>query len=74
MKDLVISYENENGERIYMGYNTINDFLDEMESDEIDIPMMNYANVVTRFFDNPKLDKVFPSINDLWKYCRMIVQ
>ena len=45
MFDLMIGYDNENGERVTKGYDTIMDFIDEMESDNIDIPMIDYENV-----------------------------
>ena len=50
MIDLMIGYDNENGERRVKAYDTIMDFIDEMESDSIDIPMMDYKDVNAEFF------------------------
>ena len=69
MKDLRISYDNENGQRINAEYNTIMDFIDVMDSDEIDIPMLDYGNVEVTFFENPLLYKNFNTIEELYNHC-----
>ena len=69
MKDLRISYDNENGQRINAEYNTIMDFIDVMDSDEIDIPMLDYQNVEADFFENPLLHKHFNTIEELYNHC-----
>ena len=43
MKDLTISYENENGQVIRQEYDRIFDFTEELESDNLDIPMLDYG-------------------------------
>ena len=74
MKDLIISYDNENGEKINAEYDTIMDFIDTMESDNIDIPMLDYENVEADFFENPLHQKHFDMIDDLYNYCKMIIK
>ena len=54
MVDLKIRYNNENDEIKSREYNTIMDFIDEMESDAIDIPMLDYDMVEATFFENRK--------------------
>lgn len=74
MKDLKISYDNENGQRINMEYDTIMDFVDSIDSDNIDIPMLDYVNVEADFFENPLLHKHFETIEDLYNHCKSILQ
>ena len=74
MKDLRISYDNENGQRINAEYNTIMDFIDVMDSDEIDIPMLDYQNVEADFFENPLLHKHFNTIEELYSHCVKITK
>lgn len=70
MKDLRISYDNENGQRINAEYNTIMDFIDTINSeDNIDIPMLDYGNVEATFFENPLLHKHFDTIEELYNHC-----
>ena len=69
MKDLRISYDNENGQRINAEYNTIMDFIDVMDSDEIDIPMLDYGNVEATFFENAFQRKHFNTIEELYNHC-----
>ena len=50
MKDLKISYDNENGQRIKAEYDTLMDFIDTIDSEDIiDIPMLDYENVEADF-------------------------
>ena len=74
MKDLKISYDNENGQRINMEYDTIMDFVNTIDSDNIDIPMLDYENVEADFFENPLLHKHFDIIEDLYNHCKSILQ
>ena len=74
MKDLKISYDNENGQRINMEYDTIMDFVDAIDSDNIDIPMLDYVNVEADFFENPLFHKHFDTIEDLYNHCKSILQ
>lgn len=74
MSDLRISYDNENNQRITMDFDTIMDFTDLMESNNMDIPMMDYQNVEADFWENPLHHKHFDSIEDLYKYCKEIVR
>jgi hypothetical protein len=74
MKDLKIRYENENGDKINAEYDTIMDFTDAIESDEIDIPMLDYTNVEADFFENPLLHKSFNTIVELYEHCKAILK
>jgi len=76
MKDLKISYDNENEERITTEYNTIMDFIDLMtlESVNTDIPMLDYKNVEAVFFENELNTRYFKTIEDLLHHCIAIVR
>lgn len=70
MKDLKISYDNENGQRIKTEYDTLMDFINTIDTeDNIDIPMLDYENVEADFFENPLLHKHFNTIEELYKHC-----
>ncbi len=73
MKDLKIIYEDENGKCIDKEYNSIMDFIDEMESDNIDI-MLNYTNVLAIFFENSFNTKYFDTIEELLEHCKNIIK
>ena len=72
MKDLVISYENENSQVIKQEYNRIFDFTEELENNKVDIPMLDYGNVTATFFE--KRTKNFDTINDLYHHCVEIMK
>ena len=74
MKDLVINYNNENGEKITKEYDTMFDFVADMESDKTDIPMLDYRNVHAEFYGSPFITKDFDTINDLYQFCSDIVK
>ena len=75
MKDLKISYDNENGQKIHAEYDTIMDFIDTIDSeDDIDIPMLDYGNVEATFFENPLIYKQFDTIEDLYNHCQEIIK
>ena len=75
MKDLRISYNNENGQKINAEYDTLMDFINTMDSeDNIDIPMLDYENVEADFFENPLLHKHFNTIEELYKHCVEIIK
>lgn len=74
MKDLQIKYKNENGEIINREYDTIMGFIDEMESGNIDIPMLDYEVVSYIFFENRLNGGYGGTIKSLLDHCREIVQ
>lgn len=74
MFDLVISYDNENGKHTIQKYNTIMDFIDTMESDSIDAPVVACNDVSARFFENPLRTKHFCTIRDLYNHCKEIIK
>lgn len=73
MKDLKMSYTNENGERVSAEYDTVMDFLDQMESNGVDIPMMDYTDVDAMFFENELNTKHCETIAELVDHCKMIL-
>lgn len=74
MKDLKIRYKNDNGDTISAEYNTIMDFTDAIESDDIDLPMQDYMNVEADFFENPLMHKNFNTIAELYEHCKAILK
>lgn len=72
MKDLIITYENDDKTILKREYEHIYDFTEEMESDEIGIPMLDYKNVTAVFFE--KNSKYFDTIDDLYKHCVSIMK
>ena len=67
MNNLVISYDNENDIRIKREYNGMLDFINEINSDNMDVPMLDYTNVTALICQNE--EKHFATINDLYAYC-----
>lgn len=74
MKDLILKYRNENGMVITKSYDTIIDFIGEMESDDVDIPMLDYETVEYMFFEKPLDRGYFATIDDILEYCKSIVK
>ena len=74
MKDLKISYKNENDVVVKREYDTIMDFIDEMESDSIDVPMLDYTNVTYTLFENELNSGKFNTIADLLEHCKRIIK
>lgn len=74
MKDLQIKYKNENGEIINREYDTIMDFIDEMESGNIDIPMLDYEVISYIFFENRLNSGYGGTIESLLAHCKEIVR
>lgn len=73
--DLQFSYTNCNSERLTARCETIMDFIDTMESDELDIPMLDDTNVLAVFFENKMHNqKQFNTVNDLLEHCKQIVK
>ena len=74
MKDLKISYKNENDVVGKREYDTIMDFIDEMESDSIDVPMLDYTNVTYTLFENALNSGQFNTIAELLEHCKRIIR
>lgn len=72
--DIRFSYKNCNGEMIKAECDTIMDFIDVMESDEINIPMLDDTDVKAIFFDNKHNVKKFDTIEELLKHCKDIIK
>lgn len=74
MKDLILKYRNENGTVISKSYDTIMNFIDEMESDGINSPMLDYEIVEYIFFDKSLDRGYFATIDDILEYCKRIIK
>lgn len=74
MKDLKIKYKNENGKIIDKDYDTIMDFIDEMESDNVDISMLDYDVISYTFFENSLNTGYSTTIEKLLEHCKRITQ
>jgi len=74
MKDLILKCKNENGDVITKSYDTIMDFIDEMNSDDIDIPMLDYEIISYIFFENRLNSGYGGTIESLLEHCKEIVQ
>lgn len=70
MKGLMLKYKNDDGKIITKSYNTIIDFIDEMESDNIDIPMLDYEIVEYVFFEKFLNNRYFATIDDILEFCK----
>ena len=74
MKDLMISYDNKNGERIHKVYDRIFDFTDAIEQSNPDAPANCCSNVTAYFFENPLTRQEFNTIDDLYYHCIAIMK
>lgn len=74
MKDLKIKYRNENNTIINREYDTIMDFIDEMESDKADIPILDYEVINYIIFNNPFNSGGNMTIEELLNHCKSIVK
>lgn len=74
MKDLALKYKNCEGKIIAKSYDTIMDFIDEMESEDIDIPMLDDELVEYMFFEKSLDRGNFATINSLLEYCKRIIK
>ena len=74
MKDLMFSYDEENGERNHKVYDHIFDFTEEVESEPESAPPLNGKNVVAYFFENPITKQQFTTIEDLYYHCNLIMK
>jgi hypothetical protein len=71
---LMVSYQNTDGEPITARYGTIMDFVCTMESDELDIPMLDDGPVQAVFSGNGSVTVQFDDISELLDYCRDILE
>lgn len=74
MKDLKVKYKNENGQTIEKDFDTIMDFIETIESDNDDIPMLDYEVISYIFFENRLNSGYGGTIGSLLEHCREIVQ
>lgn len=72
MKDLIITYQNENEKTIRREYDKIFDFTEEIEGNGFNAPMLDYENVTAKFFENRT--ESFNTIDDLYKHCVKIIK
>lgn len=74
MKDLMFSYDGENGDRIHKVYEHIFDFTEEIESKLESAPPLDRKNVEAYFFEKPITKQHFSTIEDLYYHCKMIME
>ena len=74
MKDFKVQYRNENGKIISKEYETIMDFIDIMESENPDIPMLDYEVISYTLFENPLNSGSNTTIGELLTHCKSIIQ
>ena len=74
MKDLMISYDDKNGERINKVYDRVFDFTDALDLKYPGAPSMDCQNVVADFFENPLSRKHFNTIEELYYHCKLIMK
>lgn len=74
MKGLTLKYKNDDEKIITKSYNTIMDFVKEMESDNINIPMLDYEVVEYVFVEKFLNNRYFATIDDILEFCKEIVK
>lgn len=72
MKDLIITFENDDKEVVKKEYSRLFDFTDKIEIGKTGIPMSDCKNVIAIFFEK-KLEH-FDTIDDLYKHCVSIMK
>lgn len=73
MSDLRITFDNKNGEKVSLEYETFFDFVEKMDNKDIDIPMQDLKNVHTEFYGSDLIVKDFSSIDSLYNFVNSIV-
>lgn len=73
MKDLKITYNREKNVVVEREYETIMDFLDEVDAYENSEKILNCTNVGATFFENPANYKYFDTVGELYNHCKMII-
>lgn len=69
-KELVFNCDTESGKRIHLEYNTIEEFIKQIETDNC----MNYTNVLALFCQNPFSVQEFNNIEELYNHCKLIIE
>jgi len=74
MKDLIITFRNENGETIKKTmYDRVFDFTEEIEENGFKAPSrLKYKSLTAQFFENRT--KNFTTIGELYKHCIAIMK
>lgn len=73
MKDLKITYNREQNVKVVKEYDTIMDFLDEVDAYKDKSKILNCFNVGATFFENDLNYKFFDTIQELYDHCKMII-
>ena len=69
-----ITYYNENDVEYFLRKDTVADFIDMMESDDIDIPMMDYKVKSAWISDGDVAEKTnFKTIEEFYNYCKVVL-
>lgn len=72
MKDLVFTCSN--GEKsIYCAYNTVMDFLDDVDENKVSLDVLNAANFNATFFENEFNTYNCDSLASLYNHCNDII-
>jgi len=74
MKDLRIEYRDIHNKFVKMEYNTIMDFLDEMQEKERRETIKNASYIHYTLFENQKNSGFANNINELYSHCEKIVK
>lgn len=74
MKDVRMRYENAEGKMVEKEYDTIMDFIDEMEQKRTDAPSPDYKMYGFVLFENPYNCGSFETVGDFLNHCRQIVK
>ena len=72
--DLVITYDNKNGEKIRREYPAFADFADEMERNQADISMLNSNHIHAEFYSSNLVVKDFKDVTELCDFVDSLVK
>lgn len=74
MVDLKLNYTQPGGVHVTENYDTIMDFTDVVEDGTYPRHRLHFGPVDVTFFENPLLDKQFPTVQDLYNHCVNIMK
>lgn len=74
MKDLVFTCNGTDNKSFYCAYNTIMDFLDEVEEKRIQEGVVNGSHFKATFFENELNTFACDTLELLYKHCKAIIR
>lgn len=74
MSDLRITFDNKNGEKVSLEYETFFDFVEKMDNKDIDIPMQDLKNVHAEFYGSDLIVKDFKDVTELCDFVDSLVK